>query len=71
VIKPSCFSEYQWKVYQTELRVCMKYAPLIDLLVLALNIYFAVVNRGTVWGWISTAIVLFYVWILLKAVRET
>ena len=49
----------------------MKYVPLIDLLVLALSIYFAVVNRGTVWGWISTAIVLFYVWILLKAARET
>ena len=49
----------------------MKYVPLIDLLVLALNIYFAVVNRGTVWGWISTVIVLFYVWILLKAARET
>ena len=51
--------------------VCMKHVPFIDLIILAINIYFAVVNRGTVWGWISTAIVLFYVWIMLKAIRET
>ena len=49
----------------------MKYVPLIDSLVLGLNIYFAIANRGTVWGWISTAIVLFYVYILVKAARET
>ena len=49
----------------------MKYAPAIDLLILALNVYFAIVNRGTIWGWISTGIVLFYVWIMVKAIRET
>ena len=49
----------------------MKYAPFIDLIILLLNIYFAIVNRGTIWGWISTAIVLFYVWIMVKAIRET
>lgn len=48
----------------------MKSVPLIDLFILLINVYFAVVNRGTVWGWISTAIVFFYVWIMLKAIRE-
>ena len=48
----------------------MKYAPLVDLIVLFLNIYFAVVNRGTIWGWISAAIVLFYVWMIVRAIKE-
>jgi len=49
----------------------MKYAPIIDLFVLLFCIHFAVAERGTVWGWISTAAVLFYVFILIKELRET
>jgi len=43
----------------------------VDVAVFAMNLYFAIVNRGTVWGWISTAIVLFYVWMIFKAIKET
>ena len=49
----------------------MKFVPWIDLFILLINIYFAVVNRGTIWGWLSTAIVLFYIWIFVKTLRET
>jgi len=49
----------------------MKYTPYIDLLILALNIYIAVVNRGTIWGWLSTAFALFYIWLIIKAIKES
>ena len=49
----------------------MKYAPAIDLLILALNVYFAIVNRGTIWGWLATAFALFYIWLIIKAIKET
>ena len=42
----------------------------IDIAIFAMNIYFAVVNRGTILGWLSTAIVLFYVWMFVKSFRE-
>jgi len=43
----------------------------LDIAIFAINVYFAVVNRGTFLGWVSAAIVLFYVWMILKAIRET
>ena len=48
----------------------MKHVPFIDLIILAINIYFAVVNRGTVWGWISTAIVCWMVFVTVKMLKE-
>jgi hypothetical protein len=48
----------------------MRYTPFIDLFIFLINIYFAIVNRGTLWGAISTLIVIFYVWLLIKTIRE-
>ena len=41
----------------------------VDVSIFAINLYFAIVNRGTILGWLSTAIVLFYVWLMVKALR--
>ena len=51
--------------------VCVRYTPYIDFLILALNIYVAVDNRGTAWGWLATAFALFYIWLIIKAIRES
>lgn len=45
-------------------------ALFIDIAIFTINLYFAIANRGTVWGWISTAVVLFYVWLIVKAIKE-
>ena len=42
----------------------------LDLAVFAINIWSAVVNRGTIIGWISTAIVVWFVFVGIKAIRE-
>lgn len=44
--------------------------PIIDLLLLFLNIVVAVLNRGEVIGWLATAFVFWLVWILIKFVKE-
>ena len=49
----------------------MTAAPFIDLAILLLNVYFAVVNRGTFWGWLATAFAIFHIWFIIKAIRET
>lgn len=43
---------------------------LLDLAVFALNIYIAVTQRGTIWGWIATAIVCWMVFTTVKALKE-
>lgn len=43
---------------------------LLDLAVFALNIYIAVTQRGTIWGWIATAIVCWMVFFTVKALKE-
>jgi len=42
----------------------------VDVAIFAINLYFAIANRGTVLGWLATAIVLFYVWVVIKSIRE-
>jgi hypothetical protein len=42
----------------------------VDVAVFAMNLYFAIVHRGTVLGWLATAIVFFYVWVVIKSIRE-
>ena len=42
----------------------------VDVSIFAINLYFAIANRGTILGWLSTAIVLFYVWLVIQALRE-
>ena len=44
--------------------------PLFDIALLILNIFFALMNRGTVWGWLATAFVFWQVWILIKFVKN-
>ena len=44
--------------------------PLLDIALLLLNIFFAIYNRGTVWGWLSTAFVIYQVLVLIKFVKE-
>ena len=46
------------------------FALYIDIAVFSMNIYFAIANRGTIWGWLATAVVLFYVWMFVKLFRE-
>ena len=42
----------------------------IDLAVFLLNIYVAFTQRGTIWGWIATAIVCWMVFVTVKALKE-
>jgi hypothetical protein len=42
----------------------------IDLAIFALNIYIAVAQRGTIWGWIATAIVCWMVFVTVKMLKE-
>lgn len=48
----------------------MNVSLLIDLAILAFNIYIAVTQRGTVWGWIATAIVCWMVFSAIKMLKE-
>ena len=43
---------------------------MIDLLVFALNIYIAITQRGTIWGWIATGIICWMVFVTVKALKE-
>ncbi len=43
---------------------------MIDLAVFVLNIYIAITQRGTVWGWIATAIVCWMVFVTVKMLKE-
>jgi hypothetical protein len=45
-------------------------ALFIDLAVFGMNLYFAIAERGTILGWLATCIVLFYIWMFTKAIRE-
>ena len=44
--------------------------PIVDILLLVVNIFIAVLNRGTFWGWLSTAFVIWQVWVLIKFVKN-
>jgi hypothetical protein len=43
--------------------------PLLDIVLLLFNTFFAIYNRGTIWGWLSTAFVVYQVWVLIRFVR--
>jgi hypothetical protein len=45
--------------------------PLLDILLLIVNTVVAVLNRGTIWGWLATAFVLYQVFVLVKFVKQT
>ena len=42
----------------------------IDLFVFLLNIYIAITQRGTIWGWVATAIVCWMVFVTVKMLKE-
>ena len=44
--------------------------PLFDVFLLVINVIVAVLNRGTVWGWLATAFVLWQTWTLIKFIRD-
>lgn len=48
----------------------MNMTLMIDLAVFALNIYIAVTQRGTMWGWIATGIVCWMVFVTVKMLKE-
>lgn len=43
---------------------------ILELGIFALNIWNAIVNRGTIWGWISVAIICWYVYTTVKTINE-
>lgn len=45
--------------------------PFLDILLLIVNTVVAFLNRGTIWGWLATAFVLYQVYVLVKFIKET
>ena len=43
---------------------------LIDLAFFILNIYIAITQRGTIWGWLATALICWMVFVTVKALKE-
>jgi hypothetical protein len=43
---------------------------LIDLAIFAFNIYVAITQRGTIWGWIATGLICWMVFVTVKALKE-
>ena len=43
---------------------------LIDLALFAINLYSAVMFRGSIWGWMSTAIVIWIAFTWVKMIRN-
>ena len=48
----------------------MIFVPLFELAFFILNIVLAIMNRGTMWGWICTAIVIWQVYNAVKIIKE-
>jgi len=44
--------------------------PIIDLVFLGISIFGAIANRGTLIGWMCTAIVFWQIYILIKFYKE-
>jgi len=44
--------------------------PLLDIALLIFNVVIAFLNRGTIWGWLSTAFVLYQVFVLVKFIKQ-
>ena len=45
--------------------------PLLDTVLLIINVVVAFLNRGTIWGWLATAFVLYQVFVLVKFIKQT
>ena len=43
--------------------------PLLDIVLLIFNVVIAILNRGTIWGWLSALFVLWQCWVLIKFVK--
>lgn len=44
--------------------------PILDIALLLLNVFLAISNRGTIWGWLATAFVIWQSAVLVKFVRS-
>jgi len=44
--------------------------PLLDVLIFLLNIYIGFAYRGTLWGWIATAIVCWFVFNAVRSIKD-
>lgn len=42
----------------------------IEIAVFILNIWNGIVNRGTIWGWLSTTFIIWQVYSAVKAIKE-
>ena len=51
--------------------VCVIILPLLDIALLIFNVVVAFLNRGTIWGWLATAFVLYQVFVLVKFIKQT
>ena len=51
--------------------VCMIILPLLDIALLIINVVVAILNRGTIWGWLATGFVLYQVSILVRFIKQT
>ena len=45
--------------------------PLLDIALLIINVVVAILNRGTIWGWLATGFVLYQVSILVRFIKQT
>jgi D-alanyl-lipoteichoic acid acyltransferase DltB (MBOAT superfamily) len=43
----------------------------LELALFVLNIWNAIVNRGTIWGWLSVLFIFWQVYMTIKAIKET
>ena len=50
--------------------VCMIVLPVIELLILGFTTFAAIINRGTLIGWMCTALVFWQVYSLIKFYKQ-
>ena len=43
---------------------------LLDVAIFGVNIWNAIVNRGTIWGWLSVLFIFWQVYMAIKVIRE-
>jgi D-alanyl-lipoteichoic acid acyltransferase DltB (MBOAT superfamily) len=42
----------------------------LEIAIFALNIWNAIANRGTIWGWLSVLFIFWQVYMTIKVIRE-
>ena len=45
--------------------------PFLDIVLLIINVVVAFLNRGTIWGWLATAFVMYQVFVLVRFIKQT